>query len=125
MSPRELLPQTLGCAIFVLLVIGCDGAQEAPTATVTGIATTLTGIPMPPTSASAGDTWTRPADGAVMVYVPSGEFLMGSTEVDIDAILAQCSDCKREWFTREQPQHTVYLDAFWIDKTEVTNDQYQ
>ena len=24
----------------------------------------------------------------------------------------------------EQPIHTVYLDAFWIDQTEVTNKQY-
>jgi formylglycine-generating enzyme required for sulfatase activity len=25
----------------------------------------------------------------------------------------------------EKPQHTVYLDAFWIYKTEVTNAQYR
>lgn len=25
----------------------------------------------------------------------------------------------------EKPVHTVYLDAFWIDQTEVTNKQYQ
>jgi formylglycine-generating enzyme required for sulfatase activity len=44
-----------------------------------------------------------------MVYVPAGEFIMGSDEGDSD----------------EQPVHTVYLDAFYIDKTEVTNAQYQ
>ena len=60
----------------------------------------------------------------VMVYVPAGEFTMGSSEADIDAILAACSDCQRDWFEDEQPQHTVYLDAFWIDKYEVTNAQY-
>jgi formylglycine-generating enzyme required for sulfatase activity len=62
---------------------------------------------------SAGETWTRPADGAVMVYVPAGEFLMGSTDADPDAA------------PHEKPQHTVYLDAFWIDRTEVTNAQYR
>jgi len=41
----------------------------------------------------------------VMVYVPEGEFMMGSNEGAVN----------------ERPQHTVYLDAFWIDKTEVTN----
>ena len=56
-----------------------------------------------------GDTWTRPADGMGMVYVPAGEFQMGSTEGDND----------------EAPVHTVALDAFWLDHTEVTNAQYQ
>jgi len=44
-----------------------------------------------------------------MVYVPAGEFIMGSDEGDSD----------------EQPVHTVYLDAFYIDKYEVTNAQYR
>jgi formylglycine-generating enzyme required for sulfatase activity len=48
-----------------------------------------------------------------MVFVPAGEFLMGSSDADKDA----GSD--------EKPQHTVYLDAFWIDKYEVTNAQYK
>ena len=61
-----------------------------------------------PGGASLGDTWIRPADGMVMVYVPAGEFHMGSTEGDSD----------------EQPVHAVALDAFWIDRTEVTNGQY-
>lgn len=60
-----------------------------------------------------GDVWIRPADGMTMLYVPAGEFLMGSTDADIDAS------------NDEKPQHTVYLDAFWIDKTEVTNAQYR
>ncbi len=42
-----------------------------------------------------------------LVFVPAGEFIMGS-----DA----SSD--------EQPIHRVKLDAFWIDKTEVTNKMY-
>jgi serine/threonine-protein kinase len=48
----------------------------------------------------------------VMVYVPAGEFLMGSADSDADA----SSD--------EKPQHRVYLDAFWIDRTEVTNEMF-
>jgi formylglycine-generating enzyme required for sulfatase activity len=63
-------------------------------------------------------------DGMVMVYVPAGEFLMGSTNTEIDTILAGCKDCKRDWYIGELPQHKVDLDAFWIDKTEVTNGQY-
>ena len=59
----------------------------------------------------AGETSTRPADGMAMVYVPAGEFLMGSPD--------------GEGMPDEHPQHTVYLDAFWIDRYEVTNDQYR
>jgi formylglycine-generating enzyme required for sulfatase activity len=72
-----------------------------------------TSTPVPaPATAGAGDSWIRPADGAVMVYVPAGEFPMGSSEADPDAA------------ADEKPQHAVYLDAFWIDRTEVTNAQY-
>ena len=63
----------------------------------------------PPSRASLGATWARKEDGAVMVYVPAGEFWMGSDEGDID----------------EKPRHRVYVDAFWIDRTEVTNAQYR
>jgi formylglycine-generating enzyme required for sulfatase activity len=59
--------------------------------------------PTPP----VGSTWTRPADGMVMVYVLEGDFTMGSNTNDV-----------------EKPIHTVYLDAFWIDQTEVTNKMY-
>jgi len=62
-----------------------------------------------PPALSAGDIWTRPADGMVMVYVPGGEFEMGSTEGEGE----------------EQPVHIVALDGFWIDRTVVTNAQYQ
>jgi len=78
-----------------------------------------------PAEPVAGATQFWEKDGSTMVYVPAGEFTMGSPDADIDAILAECSDCKREWFTNEQPQHTASLDAFWIDRTEVTNEQYR
>jgi formylglycine-generating enzyme required for sulfatase activity len=63
-------------------------------------------------SPSVGDTWVRPADGAVMVYVPGGTFPMGSAESDAEAV------------PEERPQHMVTLDGFWIDQAEVTNAQF-
>jgi formylglycine-generating enzyme required for sulfatase activity len=69
-------------------------STESPTATFT---------PAP----GIGSTWTRPADGMTMVYVPEGNFSMGGTLTD-----------------DEKPVHTVYLDAYWIDRTEVTNAMY-
>jgi formylglycine-generating enzyme required for sulfatase activity len=45
-----------------------------------------------------------------MALVPAGEFQMGSSEED--------------FIPEEMPQHTVNLDAYYIDKYEVTNAQY-
>jgi formylglycine-generating enzyme required for sulfatase activity len=46
--------------------------------------------------------------GAVMANVPAGKFTMGSDRVD-----------------DEKPVHEVYLDAYYIDKYEVTNSLYK
>jgi len=108
-------------------------AEPSPTteASATPRPLSLTESPLagvPPDEASLGDRWTRPTDGMVMVYVPAGEFQMGSTDADVDAALDLCNqyrdDCRRERFEREQPAHPVALDGFWIDRTEVTNAQY-
>jgi eukaryotic-like serine/threonine-protein kinase len=80
--------------LIFLLLTSCSLVLPAKTSippTLTpGIGSTLTG-----------------KDGMTLLYVPAGEFTMGS---DADAY--------------EQPAHTVYLDAFWIDQTEVTNAMY-
>ena len=46
-----------------------------------------------------------------MVPIPAGEFQMGGTDP--------------EALNHEQPVHTVYLDAFFMDEHEVTNLEYQ
>ena len=60
-----------------------------------------------------GFTQVSPQDDMVMVYVPAGEFWMGSDK----SADPQADD-------DELPQHRVYLDAYWIDQTEVTNAMY-
>ena len=62
----------------------------------------------PATALRAGSTRVSPTDGMVQVYVPAGEFRMGS----------------EAGYDDEKPVHTVYLDAYWIDQTEVTNAQF-
>ena len=82
----------------------------------------------PPGGACLGDTWTRPTDDMAMVYVPAGEFEMGSTDAQLDEAVALCNQamvCPREEFEDEKPAHTVALDGFWIDRTEVMNAQYR
>ncbi len=82
---------------------------------------TITATPEPP----AGTVITSEVDGMNLHYVPSGEFTMGNTYEDA---LAACnrfrSGCELAGLVDEAPPHTVNLDAFWIDETEVTNSQY-
>jgi formylglycine-generating enzyme required for sulfatase activity len=87
-------------------VAGCtrQAPQASPKAVVSRTST-------PPANAKAGDVWVSPRDDAAMVYVPAGEFLMGSPE--------------GEGEEDEHPQRPVYLDAYWIDKTPVTVGEYR
>ena len=51
-----------------------------------------------------------------MVLIPAGDFVMGCDE-DCDIFQFSCEDSK--------PAHSVYLDAFYMDAHEVTNEQYE
>jgi hypothetical protein len=64
-------------------------------------------------------------DGAEMVLVPAGEFIMGSDKDEIDRLLQGQTDVHRELFDREIPLHRVSVDTFYIDKYEVTNARFQ
>jgi formylglycine-generating enzyme required for sulfatase activity len=70
-------------------------------------------------------TWKNPKDGSEMVLIPAGEFLMGTSEEWVTTQLIDHPDLSKETFENEQPQHTVYVDAYWIDRYEVTNAQYR
>ncbi len=54
-------------------------------------------------------------DRMILLYVPAGEFEMGSADDDPDA-----DDDADD----ERPRHTVDLSAYWIDLTEVTNAMF-
>ena len=63
-------------------------------------------------------------DAAEMVFVPAGKFIMGTSDAQLEKIVQGISRL-REQFRHEQPQHTVYLDSFYIDKYEITNAQFE
>jgi formylglycine-generating enzyme required for sulfatase activity/serine/threonine protein kinase len=110
---RPIWLWAVGALVIIVVVwrlLATGGTvRPAPRPTVTLVpAATPT-----PKDVQAGDLQTRSKDAMVMVYVPAGEFSMGSTNADSDA---------RD---NEKPQHTVTLGAFWIDRTEVTNTQYR
>ena len=60
---------------------------------------------------------TNPIDGMEMVYVPGGNFWMGCDERLLRRYALACK-------IDELPLHLVMLDSFYIDKYEVTNQQY-
>jgi len=61
---------------------------------------------VPPSPTPMHERMVTGRDGAPMVLVPAGEFLMGN-QAEEDA-----------------PPHRVYLDSFYIDRYEVTNGRY-
>ena len=56
---------------------------------------------------------------AGMVWIPGGEFSMGAQDpTDMhDAVGMQAT-------TDSRPVHRVFVDGFWMDATEVTNEQF-
>ena len=52
-----------------------------------------------------------PAPRPGMAWIPGGEFLMGT-------------DSDQAW-PEETPAHRVFVDGFWMDRTEVTNAQFR
>ncbi|MFQ5921840.1 MAG: bifunctional serine/threonine-protein kinase/formylglycine-generating enzyme family protein [Anaerolineales bacterium] len=140
---RERLPsiRTLGLVLggavvlvtLVAILSGTVGEPEGPRPISQGddLATAMevleTSVPapirLPETEApatippqprpAAGSTKISPVDGMQMQFIPAGDFSMGANPADPDAS------------ANEKPQHDVFLDAYWIDQTEVTNRMYR
>jgi iron(II)-dependent oxidoreductase len=49
---------------------------------------------------------------------------MGATEQQVDEALEGDAGWAEDWFDGELPQHAVYVDGYWIDQLEVSNEQY-
>lgn len=62
-----------------------------------------------PPAAVEEDRRVSARDGMLQLFVPAGSFVMGTDD--------------SPWFFLG-PEHTVTLDAFWIDQTQVTNAMY-
>jgi len=133
-APKKKTPILwIGAALFGLAVLGAAGlmlvsgmlfAAPTPTAqpsvTASKIPPTETSAPAataiaptetetPPPSATPFLTEIKDERNVTMIYVPAGEFTMGSDDTgDIGS----------------RPAHKVSVDAFYMDKYEVTNEMY-
>ncbi len=100
-------------AVFFVVCFSCDRAKKKET------------IASPPKEITG-------KDGAPMVLIPAGEFQMGTDAEEIPELVQWVkkkyqsgASTKSSWFEKETPRHIVYLDAFYMDKYEVTNAQYR
>ena len=64
-----------------------------------------------------------------MVEIPAGEFMTGSTESEIQQAFNWCVEeegnyCVIDDYRIEYPQHSVYVNAFLIDRKEISNSDY-
>jgi formylglycine-generating enzyme len=121
---NPLKTKTKETALLVALTGAAFGAtylatQAARRGQIFSGAATLVSTPLPdnllqttsapPLTAVGVNEPSEPPPG--MVWVPGGEFLMGTDDPDAQAV--------------ERPAHRVRLDGFWIDQTEVTNAQFR
>jgi len=102
---RTKIQSVLVGAIGLAVVVGLASAQDAPKTTKEK--------PVPPG----------------MVPVPAGEFTMGMSADDAlkecrKFFGDKCGNGDGEMFKNAAPVHKVYLDAFFIDKTEVPQEDY-
>ena len=114
MKRRTLLAVVI---IFALVTLACsltggtgEEVPDAPQPPAESGGETPTPLPAATAPPEQESPRIRPTDGMEMIHIPAGEFLMGD---DASA------------FAPEKPAHIVYLDEYWIDRTEVTNAQYR
>ena len=62
---------------------------------------------------------------ANMAYIPGARFDMGISDADIPVLMEKYSVRRAELFSEESPKHQVSVNAFYLDRTEVTNEQFK
>lgn len=116
-KPRLILYWFI-CFVLLSALAGCQPASSTGIAPIpqSTLASTATALPSPssaPTNTpepvfTSVPNSIRQSDDMEMVFVPAGKFTMGGEGGEPD----------------EGPIHEVYLDAYWMDLTEITNAMY-
>ncbi|MHC9539634.1 MAG: formylglycine-generating enzyme family protein [Vulcanimicrobiota bacterium] len=116
LNPSTLIAVGISVLLIIALFLGYSASRQStepsvPPGQEPSATSEASTTPQQPVLQSPKDTLNvNPKDGAAMIIIPAGEFLMGSPE-------GTGSD-------DEHPQHRVYLDAYYIYKYEVTNGQF-
>ena len=98
-----------GLLFVALLALGTLALAQAP-------------VPYP-NEPAAGTEIVNPTDGALMVWVPSGYFIMGMDKDEADkACKALGSSWEQAGAWEWMPSHRVYVPGFFMDRYEITNE---
>lgn len=108
---RRIAPRAIAKALqalfYVLLVTACVGLERHDTGTV---------------GAAIGAA--EVGDGSEMILVPGGAFRMGSNPAAVNSLTDECKKLKgfcSSIVQSESPDHRVILNAYYLDRFEVTN----
>jgi formylglycine-generating enzyme len=107
--------QTILCIFSVLAVSASCSLLVAVASEISGVTNGSTFAPTvpnktpPPTNALEG-----------MVWISGGEFSMGCT-LPSEGV---CTMATMNAVNDAQPIHRVYVDGFWMNKTDVTNEEF-
>jgi formylglycine-generating enzyme len=121
----------LGATTWKLSSIQAASAARTPSPSLTAAVATAAGPMAPPAAAAMPNASlfaptvpnkTIPSSKVPvgMVWIPGGEFSMGAQDppdMEHDKVGMQATHDSR-------PVHRVYVDAFWMDKTDVTNAEF-
>jgi len=102
------LASLLCSMLLASVMVGARAIEPEPTPPATSSA--KEGSPQPAQRATGMPAELTGKDGAPMVLIPAGEFVMGSPD--------------GEGSEDEHPQHRVSVTAFYLDKYELTNARY-
>jgi len=126
----------LAVALAAITLFGCShgntsgngaGANAAATPSAAPAPSSATASSSAPASSGANGGFqptvvnTTPAPGAApkgMVWIPGGEFSMGANDPP------EMNDVGMKATLDSRPIHRVYVDGFYMDKTDVTNAEF-
>jgi len=105
-------------AIVLLSVVEWSGSRPDEDAMATAEPSSDSGGFLPTVANTAPPPGQPPAG---MVWIPGGEFSMGAA----DPVEQDRNDVGMNATNDSRPIHRVYVDGFWMDKTDVTNAQFE